>query len=74
MQMDVEQPVQQRRAAGDVFGAPAVVTRVMAYCATLEDVSRLSRTCRGAARPICDLALVTPSLLANAASDGLSDD
>ena len=50
MQMDVEQPVQQRRAAGDVFGAPAVVTRVMAYCATLEDVSRLSRTCRGAAR------------------------
>lgn len=48
--MDVEQPVQQRRAAGDVFGAPAVVTRVMAYCATLEDVSRLSRTCRGAAR------------------------
>ena len=50
MQMDVEQPVQQRRAAGDVFGAPGVVTRVMAYCATLEDVSRLSRTCRGAAR------------------------
>ena len=50
MQMDVDQPVQQRRAAGDVFGAPAVVTRVMAYCATLEDVSRLSRTCRGAAR------------------------
>ena len=50
MQMDVEQPVQQRRAAGDVFGAPAVVTRIMAYCATLEDVSRLSRTCRGAAR------------------------
>ena len=50
MQMDVEQPVQQRRAAGDVFGAPAAVTRVMAYCATLEDVSRLSRTCRGAAR------------------------
>ena len=48
--MDVEQPVQQRRAAGDVFGAPGVVTRVMAYCATLEDVSRLSRTCRGAAR------------------------
>ena len=46
--MDVEQPVQQRRAAGDVFGAPGVVTRVMAYCATLEDVSRLSRTCRGA--------------------------
>ena len=41
--MDVEQPVQQRRAAGDVFGAPGVVTRVMAYCATLEDVSRLSR-------------------------------
>ena len=50
VQMDVEQPVQQRRAASDVFGAPAVVTRVMAYCATLEDVSRLSRTCRGAAR------------------------
>ena len=50
LHMDVEQPVQQRRAAGDVFGAPAVVTRVMAYCATLEDVSRLSRTCRGAAR------------------------
>ena len=50
MQMDVEQPVQQRRAAGDVFGAPGVVTRIMAYCATLEDVSRLSRTCRGAAR------------------------
>ena len=50
VQMDVDQPVQQRRAAGDVFGAPAVVTRVMAYCATLEDVSRLSRTCRGAAR------------------------
>ena len=50
VQMDVEQPVQQRWAAGDVFGAPAVVTRVMAYCATLEDVSRLSRTCRGAAR------------------------
>ena len=50
MQMDVEQPVQQRWAAGDVFGAPGVVTRVMAYCATLEDVSRLSRTCRGAAR------------------------
>jgi len=50
VQMDVEQPVQQKRAAGDVFGAPAVVTRVMAYCATLEDVSRLSRTCRGAAR------------------------
>jgi len=50
VQMDVEQPVHQRRAAGDVFGAPAVVTRVMAYCATLEDVSRLSRTCRGAAR------------------------
>ena len=50
MQMDVEQPVQQRRAAGDVVGTPAVVTRVMAYCATLEDVSRLSRTCRGAAR------------------------
>ena len=48
--MDVEQPVQQRRAAGDVFGAPGVVTRIMAYCATLEDVSRLSRTCRGAAR------------------------
>ena len=48
--MDVEQPVQQRRSAGDVFGAPGVVTRVMAYCATLEDVSRLSRTCRGAAR------------------------
>ena len=48
--MDVEQPVQQRRAAGDVFGAPTVVTRIMAYCATLEDVSRLSRTCRGAAR------------------------
>ena len=50
LHMDVEQPVQQRRAAGDVFGAPGVVTRVMAYCATLEDVSRLSRTCRGAAR------------------------
>ena len=50
LHMDVEQPVQQRRAGGDVFGAPAVVTRVMAYCATLEDVSRLSRTCRGAAR------------------------
>ena len=50
VQMDVDQPVQQRRAAGDVFGAPGVVTRVMAYCATLEDVSRLSRTCRGAAR------------------------
>ena len=50
MQMDVEQPVQQRWAAGDVFGTPAVVTRIMAYCATLEDVSRLSRTCRGAAR------------------------
>ena len=48
--MDVEQPVQQRRSAADVFGAPAVVTRIMAYCATLEDVSRLSRTCRGAAR------------------------
>ena len=48
--MDVEQPVQQRRAAGDVFGAPTVVTRIMAYCATLEDVSRLSRTCCGAAR------------------------
>ena len=48
--MDVEQPVQQRRAAGDVFGAPGVVTRIMAYCTTLEDVSRLSRTCRGAAR------------------------
>ena len=48
--MDAEQPVQQRRAAGDVLGAPAVVTRIMAYCATLEDVSRLSRTCRGAAR------------------------
>ena len=48
--MDVEQPVQQRRSAGDVFGAPTVVTRIMAYCATLEDVSRLSRTCRGAAR------------------------
>ena len=50
LHMDVEQPVQQRRSAGDVFGAPGVVTRVMAYCATLEDVSRLSRTCRGAAR------------------------
>ena len=50
LHMDVEQPVQQRRAAGDVFGAPGVVTRIMAYCATLEDVSRLSRTCRGAAR------------------------
>ena len=50
LHMDVEQPVQQRRSAGDVFGAPAVVTRIMAYCATLEDVSRLSRTCRGAAR------------------------
>ena len=48
--MDVEQPVQHRRSATDVFGAPGVVTRVMAYCATLEDVSRLSRTCRGAAR------------------------
>ena len=50
LHMVVEQPVQQRRAAGDVFGAPGVVTRIMAYCATLEDVSRLSRTCRGAAR------------------------
>ena len=50
LHMDVEQPVQQRRAAADVFGAPGVVTRIMAYCATLEDVSRLSRTCRGAAR------------------------
>ena len=50
LHMDVEQPVQQRRAAGDVFGAPVVVTRIMAYCATLEDVSRLSCTCRGAAR------------------------
>ena len=50
LHMDVEQPVQQRRSAGDVFGAPTVVTRIMAYCATLEDVSRLSRTCRGAAR------------------------
>ena len=57
LHMDVEQPVQQRRAAGDVFGAPGVVTRVMAYCATLEDVSRLSRTCRGAARaPARDVA------------------
>ena len=50
LHMDVEQPVQHRRSAADVFGAPGVVTRVMAYCATLEDVSRLSRTCRGAAR------------------------
>ena len=50
LHMDVEQPVQHRRSAADVFGAPTVVTRIMAYCATLEDVSRLSRTCRGAAR------------------------
>ena len=50
LHMDVEQPVQHRRSAADVFGAPGVVTRIMAYCATLEDVSRLSRTCRGAAR------------------------
>lgn len=61
LRIDVEQPVPQLaqplrappqpiRSAGDVFGTPGVVTRIMAYCATLEDVSRLSRTCRGAAR------------------------
>ena len=61
LRIDVEQPVPQLaqplrappqpiRSAGDVFGTPGVVTRIMVYCATLEDVSRLSRTCRGAAR------------------------